>query len=122
MASPVSQVGVLWPRPRLQVGWECEGECRGAYAPARQTLRVYLLPEAVQAHTYVRVCLSNQTGNAVVLRADRTASGCYIVDLATVTGRLGLPSQPIAARVRSLDGTLLCMALLHLQPGTPGQR
>jgi hypothetical protein len=50
MASPMSQVGVSWPRPRLQVGWECEGKCRGAYAPARQTLRVYLLPEAVQAH------------------------------------------------------------------------
>lgn len=118
MASPVPQGGVSWPRPRMQVGWEREGECGGADAPARQTLRVCLLPEVEQAHTYVRVCLSNQTGNAAVLRADRTASGCYVVDLTTLAERLGQPSLPIAARVRSPDGSLLCMALLHLQQGT----
>jgi hypothetical protein len=52
-ASPVPQVEVSWPRPRLQVGWESEGECKGADAPARQTLRVYLLPNEEQVHTYV---------------------------------------------------------------------
>jgi hypothetical protein len=67
---------------------------------------------------HVRVCLSNQTGTAAVLRADRTASGCYVVDLVTITKRLGLLSLPISARVRSPDGSLLCMALLHLHPGT----
>jgi hypothetical protein len=118
-ASPVPQRGISWPRPRMQVGWEREGECKGADAPARQTLRVYLLPNEEQSHTSVRVCLSNQTGNAAVLRADRTESGCYVVDLAKIAERLGQPSLPIAARVRSLDGSLLCMALLHLQPGTP---
>ncbi len=95
--SLVPQGGVSWPRPRMQVGGEGKSDCGGADAPVRQTLRVYLLPEAIQALTYVRVCLSNQTGNAAVLRADRTASGCYVVDLAMVTERLGLPSQPIAA-------------------------
>jgi hypothetical protein len=114
----VPQGRVAWPRPRMQVGWEREGDCKGADAPARQTLRVYLLPNEEQAHTSVRVCLS-QTGNVVVLRADRTESGCYMVDLATIAERLGQPGLPIAARVSSPDGSLLCMALLHLQPGTP---
>ncbi len=118
-ASPVPQRGISWPRPRMQVGWEREGERKGADAPACQTLCVYLLPNEEQAYTSVRVCLSNQTGNVAVLRADRTESGCYMVDLATIDERLGQPSLPIAARVRSPDGSLLCMALLHLQPGTP---
>ncbi len=113
--SPEPQ-GVSWPRPRMQVGWEREGNCRGAAAPARQTLRMYLLPEV--APTHVQVYLSNQTGVVGVLRADQTESGCYVADLTTVAERLGLPSLPIAARVRSPTGQLLCMALLRLEPGT----
>ncbi len=115
--APVRQVDVSWPRPRLQVGWECEGEC-GGDAPARQTLRVYLMPEEEEAHTYVQVYLSNQKGHAAMLRADRTASGCFVVDLATITECLGQQKRPIAARVRSPAGSLLCMALLHLNQGT----
>jgi hypothetical protein len=115
--APVRQVDVSWPRPRLQVGWECEGEC-GGDAPARQTLRVYLMPKEEEAHTYVQVYLSNQKGHAAMLRADRTASGCYVVDLATITECLGQQKRPIAARVRSPAGSLLCMALLHLHQGT----
>jgi hypothetical protein len=56
-ASPVPQVGVSWPRPSLQVGWEREGECRGADAPARQTLRVYLLPEYLRPRWWVAFTL-----------------------------------------------------------------
>jgi hypothetical protein len=44
-----------------------------------------------------------------------------MVDLATIAEHLGQPSLPIATRVRSPDGSLLCMALLHLQPGTPAR-
>ncbi len=80
--SPEPQ-GVSWPRPRMQVGWEGVGNCRGAAAPARQTLRVYLLL-LEQDHTYVQVCLSNKTGIVGVLLADQTASGCYVIDLTTV--------------------------------------
>lgn len=116
-ASPVPQ-GVSWTRPRMQVVRERMGECRGEDAPVGHTLRVYLLPEEEHAHTYVQVCLSNQAGSAGVLRADRRASGCYIVDLTTIAELLGQQRLPIAARVRSPDGTLLCMALLHLEPRT----
>ena len=113
-ASPLPQGGVALPRPRMQVGWEREGECRGTDDPVGQTLHVYLLPKEEQAHTCVQVCL----GNVAVLRADRRASGCYVVDLTMMAERLGQPRLPIAARVRSPDGSLLCMALLHLQQGT----
>ncbi len=98
----------------MQIGRERVRKCRGAEAPARQTLRVYLLPEVEQAQTHVQVCLSNQTGVVGVLRADRTESGCYVADLTMVAERLGSPSLPIAARVRSPTGQLLYMALLHL--------
>jgi hypothetical protein len=81
-------------------------------------LRVYLLPEEEQAHTYVQVCLRNQTDNVAVLRADRRASGCYVVDLTMMAERLGQQRLPLAARVRSPDGQLLCMAFLHLEPRT----
>jgi hypothetical protein len=58
-ASPVPQRGISWPQPHMQVRWEQEGECTGADAPAHQTLHVYLLPNEEQAHTSIRVCLSN---------------------------------------------------------------
>ena len=102
----------------MQVSWEGVGNCRGAAAPARQTLRVYLLPEVEHDHTHLQVCLSNQTGVVRVLRADRTESGCYVADLTTVAERLGLPSLAMSARVRSPAGQLLCMALLHLEART----
>ncbi len=98
----------------MQIGRERVHKCRGADTPAHQTLRVYLLPEVEQAQTHVHVCMSNQTGVVGVLRADRTESGCYVADLTTVAERLGSPSLPIAARVRSPTGQLLYMALLHL--------
>jgi hypothetical protein len=61
--------------------------------------------------THVQVC---QRGGATCLQ---DGVGCYAVDLTTFAERLGQPRLPIAARVRSPDGSLLCMALLHLQPG-----
>ncbi len=120
-ASLVPQ-GVSWPRPRLQVGWKRVRKCRGAEAPARQTLRVYLLPEGEQAQTHVQVCVINQTGVVGVLRAYRTVSGCYVVDLNTLAERLGQPSLPIAARVRSPAGQLLRMALLLLETRGKGRK
>jgi hypothetical protein len=118
-ASPVPQGGVEWPWPCMQVGWECEGECRGADAPVGLTLSVYLLPKEEHTHTYVQVCLGNQIGNVVVLCADRRRLlGCYVVDLTTMAECLGQLRLPIAVRVRSPDGSLLCMALVHLQQGT----
>jgi hypothetical protein len=119
--SPVTQ-GVSWPRPRMQIGRDRVRKCRGAEAPARQTLRVYLLPEVEQAQAHVQVCLTNQTGVVGVLRADRSESGCYVADLTTVAKRLGPPSLPIAAQVRSPTGQLLYMALLHLEASTSSRR
>ncbi len=50
-----------------------------------------LLPEGEQAQTHVQV--SNQTGVVGVLRANQTASGCYIVDLTTLAPASG-PAEP----------------------------
>ncbi len=69
-------------------------------------------------HTCVQVCLSNSTDKVGVLHADRRASGCYVVDLTTMAKCLSQQRLPLPARVKSPEGQLVCMALLHLQART----
>jgi hypothetical protein len=106
---------ISWPRSRIEV-WE--RAIAGAHVGVG--LRVHLLPDEQQAHDFVEVGLRDQTGLLKVIQAHRRPSGCYTVGLpiiATTAERQGDRNLPVAARVTSPDGQLLCMALLDL-PGT----